>query len=513
MRFQFSIQRKLLALSLLGLAFVLAVGTIGFVASQQLAASARRIAGDASALKTQMRADMAHDALRGDVLAALLAGDKKDAEEQKAIAADLAEHGKDFRESIDKLATMPLDGPSREALDKVRPALIAYLDSATAVVQQAASDRAAAEAKIPAFMAGFKRLETEMENCGDLIETAAGRTQAASEATANLARLSILGAIVVSIGVMLVLGTLTSRAIGKPIRRAVQIAETVAAGDLSSRIEVSGGDETAQLLGALKRMNDSLVAVVGTVRSSSDGIAGGSDRIASGSANLSRRTEEQGSNLQQTAASMEQITATVRNNADTARQAAQLADGASAAASQGGIAVGQMVGTMAEITQASRKIGDIIGVIDGIAFQTNILALNAAVEAARAGEQGRGFAVVASEVRSLAQRSAVAAKEIKGLIQASVDKVETGSRQAGDAGRTMEDIVAQVGRVTQLIGEISTATQEQTSGIGQVSDAVAQLDKVTQQNAALVEESSAAAEGLKREARQLVEAVAVFRLA
>ena len=511
MRFQFSIQRKLLALSLLGLAFVLAVGTIGFVASQQLAASARRIAGDASALKTQMRADMAHDALRGDVLAALLAGDKKDAEEQKAIAADLAEHGKDFRESIDKLATMPLDGPSREALDKVRPALIAYLDSATAVVQQAASDRAAAEAKIPAFMAGFKRLETEMENCGDLIETAAGRTQAASEATANLARLSILGAIVVSIGVMLVLGTLTSRAIGKPIRRAVQIAE--AAGDLSSRIEVSGGDETAQLLGALKRMNDSLVAVVGTVRSSSDGIAGGSDRIASGSANLSRRTEEQGSNLQQTAASMEQITATVRNNADTARQAAQLADGASAAASQGGIAVGQMVGTMAEITQASRKIGDIIGVIDGIAFQTNILALNAAVEAARAGEQGRGFAVVASEVRSLAQRSAVAAKEIKGLIQASVDKVETGSRQAGDAGRTMEDIVAQVGRVTQLIGEISTATQEQTSGIGQVSDAVAQLDKVTQQNAALVEESSAAAEGLKREARQLVEAVAVFRLA
>jgi methyl-accepting chemotaxis protein len=210
---------------------------------------------------------------------------------------------------------------------------------------------------------------------------------------------------------------------------------------------------------------------------------------------------------------MEELTATVRNNAETTRKAAQLADSASHAASQGGVAVNQMVGTMAEITAASQKINDIIGVIDGIAFQTNILALNAAVEAARAGEQGRGFAVVASEVRTLAQRSAVAAKEIKGLIQTSVQKVEAGSRQASEAGRTMQGIVDQVKHVTQLIGEISIATGEQTDGIGQVSDAVTQLDQVTQQNAALVEEAAAAAESLKVQARQLVDAVAVFRLA
>jgi methyl-accepting chemotaxis protein len=275
---------------------------------------------------------------------------------------------------------------------------------------------------------------------------------------------------------------------------------------------VQGHGETAQLLTALKRMNDSLVSVVGTVRSSSDSIATGSSQISIGNQDLSQRTEEQASNLQQTAASMEELSATVRTNADTTRQAAQLADTASGAAAQGGVAVGQVVTTMAEITKASRKINDIIGVIDGIAFQTNILALNAAVEAARAGEQGRGFAVVATEVRTLAQRSAVAAKEIKALIQTSVEQVEIGSRQASDAGHTMDDIVAQVKRVTQLIGEISTATHEQTEGIGQVSDAVTQLDQVTQQNAALVEEAAAAAESLNAQAGQLVASVAVFHL-
>jgi methyl-accepting chemotaxis protein len=303
-----------------------------------------------------------------------------------------------------------------------------------------------------------------------------------------------------------------TRSITGPLAEAVRITETVARGDLTSRIGHTSRDETGRLLAALQHMINSLVTVVGAVRASSDSIATGSAQIATGNTDLSQRTEEQASNLQQTAASMEQLTGTVTSTADTAREAATLARSASDAADKGGVAVGRVVSTMEEISMSSRKIADIIGVIDGIAFQTNILALNAAVEAARAGEQGRGFAVVASEVRNLAQRSAGAAKEIKELIGASVERVEAGAQLVGDAGTTMKDIVAQVQRVAGLINEISSATVEQTSGIGQVSSAVSQLDQVTQQNAALVEESAAAAESLSHQATKLVEAVQTFKI-
>ena len=302
------------------------------------------------------------------------------------------------------------------------------------------------------------------------------------------------------------------RSITGGIGIAVKVAKTVAAGDLSSRIVVDRSDEIGVMLGALKHMNESLVGIVGDVRNASESIATGSSQIAQGNADLSQRTEEQASNLQQTAASMEELTATVKHNADTARRASELAEGASKVAAQGGEVVGQVVETMDGITDSSKKITDIIGVIDGIAFQTNILALNAAVEAARAGEQGRGFAVVASEVRSLAQRSATAAKEIKVLIGESVGKVENGTRLVADAGRTMGDIVDQVKRVSQLITEISDASGEQSTGIGQIGDAVTQLDQVTQQNAALVEESAAAAESLRVQADNLARTVATFRL-
>jgi len=313
----------------------------------------------------------------------------------------------------------------------------------------------------------------------------------------------------------LALATLVSaglvRSITGGIDAAVKVARTVAAGDLGSRIVVDRHDEIGTMLAALKHMNESLVAIVGDVRNASESIATGSSQIAHGNADLSQRTEEQASNLEQTAASMEQLGATVRHNADTARRASELAEGASRVAAQGGDVVGQVVATMDDITGSSRRITDIIGVIDGIAFQTNILALNAAVEAARAGEQGRGFAVVASEVRSLAQRSATAAREIKVLIGESVGKVENGTRLVADAGRTMGDIVDQVRRVSTLIAEISGASDEQSRGIGQIGDAVTQLDQVTQQNAALVEQSAAAAESLKAQGAQLVDAVAVFR--
>jgi methyl-accepting chemotaxis protein len=310
----------------------------------------------------------------------------------------------------------------------------------------------------------------------------------------------------------LALGIVITRSITGPIDQAVRWARTVAGGDLSSRVEVRGQDETAQLLRALGEMNDSLARVVGQVRNSSDSIATGSAQIATGNQDLSQRTEQQASNLQQTAASMEQMSSTVKNNAETTRQASSMAHLASDAAVKGGEKVGTVVATMQDIAASSKKISDIIGVIDGIAFQTNILALNAAVEAARAGEQGRGFAVVASEVRSLAGRSADAAKEIKSLISASVEKVEVGARQVDEAGASMQEIVAQVQRVTQLIAEISTATSEQSTGIAQVGQAVTQLDQVTQQNAALVEESAAAADSLKHQAAALAEVVSVFKL-
>ncbi|QPF75616.1 HAMP domain-containing protein [Roseateles sp. DAIF2] len=302
------------------------------------------------------------------------------------------------------------------------------------------------------------------------------------------------------------------RSIIGPLNSAVQVASGVAAGDLSMRIEAGGGNETGRLLNALHEMQGRLAAIVREVREGAESVATASAQISSGNNDLSARTEQQASALEQTAASMEELGSTVRGNADNAQQANQLALAASNVAGQGGSAVGQVVETMREISASSQKISDIIGTIDGIAFQTNILALNAAVEAARAGEQGRGFAVVASEVRALAQRSAGAAKEIKTLIQASVERVELGSSQVDRAGSTIAEVVASIQRVTDIMGEISAASREQSSGVAQVGEAVTQMDRATQENAALVEESAAAAESLKTQARQLVDAVAVFRL-
>jgi methyl-accepting chemotaxis protein len=358
----------------------------------------------------------------------------------------------------------------------------------------------------------FGALAKALRECADFQTKGSDAAYKASQDNYAQTRLWVLVLLVGAVGVGALLGWRLTRAITTPIGQAVQLAETVAAGDLSSRLEVKRKDEVGQLLAALMRMNGNLARIVGDVRKSTDSIATGSTQIATGNADLSQRTEEQASNLQQTAASMEQLTVTVKNNADSARQARQLSETAQGAAARGGEVVGQVVTTMEQIAESSKKISDIIGVIDGIAFQTNILALNAAVEAARAGEQGRGFAVVAGEVRALAQRSAEAAKEIKVLIGASVERVDQGTALVGDAGRAIDAIVQQVKRVNDLVGEISAASVEQTQGIGQIGDAVSQLDQVTQQNAALVEESAAAAESLRLQAAAMAEAVAVFRL-
>jgi methyl-accepting chemotaxis protein len=349
----------------------------------------------------------------------------------------------------------------------------------------------------------------------EFVKVQQGRTQHRYEeanAAANTARLVMLSLGAVSILLGIGMAVLITRSITRPVNQALQVAQTVAAGDLTSHIESNTRDETGQLLQALKAMNDSLVNVVSSVRQGSEAVASASTQIAQGNNDLSGRTEEQASALEETAASMEELSSTVKQNADNARQANQLAQSASKVAAQGGDVVAQVVDTMKEINDSSKKISDIISVIDGIAFQTNILALNAAVEAARAGEQGRGFAVVASEVRSLAGRSAEAAKEIKNLINASVERVEQGTTLVDQAGSTMTEVVSSIRRVTDIMGEISAASSEQSQGVSQIGEAVQQMDQTTQQNAALVEEMAAAASSLKGQAQELVQTVAVFKL-
>jgi methyl-accepting chemotaxis protein len=326
------------------------------------------------------------------------------------------------------------------------------------------------------------------------------------------ARLLTILAVAATVLAGCIFAWLVSRSIIRPLGQAVAIARRVADGDLSAHIDVQSTNETGKLMLALKDMNDHLARTVGRVRSGADTIATASSQIAAGNLDLSSRTEQQASALEETASSMEELTSTVKQNSDNARQAGQLAQSASDVAVKGGAEVAQVVDTMGSINASSKKIVDIIGVIDGIAFQTNILALNAAVEAARAGEQGRGFAVVATEVRNLAQRAASAAKEIKSLIDDSVDKVNIGAKLVDQAGATMQEIVGSIRRVTDIMGEITAASREQTEGIEQVNQAIIQMDETTQQNAALVEEAAAAAASLQDQAGNLVELVSVFKI-
>jgi methyl-accepting chemotaxis protein len=338
--------------------------------------------------------------------------------------------------------------------------------------------------------------------------------EAVQDTTGSVALLRnvVWGAAAAAIVLAALLAAWIIRSIGAPVRRAAEVARAVAAGDLGHAIPDAGRNELGELLRGLRTMQGSLAQLVTDVRRNAESVAVASTQIAQGNSDLSARTDEQATALQQTAASMKELAATVQQNADSARQGNALALDASGVAARGGAVVGRVVETMKGINDSSRRISDIIGVIDGIAFQTNILALNAAVEAARAGEQGRGFAVVAAEVRSLAQRSAEAAREIKALITASVQRVDEGSALVDEAGATMAEVVAAIERVTGLMGEISAASSEQSTGVEQVGAAVQQMDQATQQNAALVEESAAAAESLRVQARQLVAAVSVFRL-
>ena len=423
---------------------------------------------------------------------------------------------------------------AREAYDAAAGALAASVTSAEGKAQLAAT--AAASAKVLPLVARAESLarQNDLEAGREFLRTEfvpAMRGWAVSideiialQTTRNLedqghgqdayrdAQTLMFGVGALALLAAVVVAWRITRSITRPLNQAVEVARTVAAGDLSSDIEVTSTDETGQLLSALKEMNGNLRDIVGQVRTGTETIATASDEIASGNLDLSARTEQQASSLEETASSMEELTSTVKQNAEHARQANGLARSASDVATRGGAVVSSVVETMGAIHASASKIVDIISVIDGIAFQTNILALNAAVEAARAGEQGRGFAVVASEVRNLAQRSASAAKEIKTLIDDSVSQVDEGSRLVSQAGTTMSEIVVSVKRVTDIMGEISTASHEQENGIEQINQAVSEMDAVTQQNAALVEEAAAAAQSLKEQSARLAETVSVFNL-
>jgi len=417
-------------------------------------------------------------------------------------------------ESMAKLDKMVASPKGKEIFGALKDARAAYVVDLEAYLKLAADNKreegiAFMMTKLRASQAAyFQRLDAMIEHQNAKLKS----TGEEAEATSLNGKITILILAAAALALSAVMGALVTRGIVGPITVALKTAQKVAAGDLSSDIRVESTNEVGQLLNALREMNESLFKVVSSVRQGAEGVSTASAEIASGNNDLSARTESQASALEQTAASMEELSSTVRQNADSARQANQLAVSASNVAVRGGEVVGQVVETMKGINDASRRIADIISVIDGIAFQTNILALNAAVEAARAGEQGRGFAVVASEVRSLAGRSAEAAKEIKTLIGASVERVEQGTVLVDEAGNTMTEVVASIKRATDLMGEISAASNEQAAGVAQVGEAVSQMDQVTQQNAALVEEMAAAASSLKSQAQDLVGTVAVFNL-
>lgn len=422
---------------------------------------------------------------------------------------------KDISEMQKQLEALPLTDADKAQLQKIgefRKNVISSREKARAARTEGKADEAM-QLMSAQFLPAMNAYAASQQELLKMQEQRLADVQAQTESRRQANSIGIMVGLVVVV-VLISVGTIwLVRSIRLPLDQANDLAARIAQGDLSSSISTDREDEFGSLLRSLATMNDSLGRMVAQVRMSTDNIATASAEIATGNNDLAHRTEQTSSNLQSTASSMDALTATVQHSTDNSRQASALAASASTVAQRGGSVVMQVVSTMQEIDASSKKIADIIGVIDGIAFQTNILALNAAVEAARAGEQGRGFAVVASEVRSLAQRSAEAAKEIKGLISTSVEKVESGTRLVTDAGATMDEIVQSVRRVADVINEITAAATEQSQGIAGVNQAIGNLDQMTQQNAALVEESAAAAESLREQADRMKEAVSVFRVA
>jgi methyl-accepting chemotaxis protein len=505
-----------LVLSFVFLALVgAAIGTVGVLSTARMSGRAQLTYDqDLTGLKFATRAETAIVGSGRAIEMAMLAPDAARRAEQLAEARRYEDEAK---LNLDKAAPLYDNEQGRDLMTLTRAMFDQYDAAFAALAGAVEKEKAGEHAQSAALLFGAfsDALAPLAGSIHAMIEWKVSNSKENADDTLALFRSSttvVVALTAAGMAVAVVLGLLIARSLSRRLSQSITLIDSVAAGDLTVDIEADGSDEFGHLQESLQSMVVGLRKLVTSVRHGVDSFAVASGQIASGNQDLSNRTEQQASSLEQTASSMEQLSSAVKQNTESARQANQLAAAASEVAGRGGHAVGQVVDTMGQIQASSRKIAEIIGVIDGIAFQTNILALNAAVEAARAGEQGRGFAVVAGEVRNLAQRSAQAAREIKSLIADSVTKVENGSRQVTEAGRTMQDLVAQVRRVTDLLGEIASATVEQNSGINLVNQSVTQLDQMTQQNAALVEESAAAAASLRKQAEQLAQAVAIFKL-
>jgi methyl-accepting chemotaxis protein len=508
-----NIKTKLIGFALISVLFSLAIAASGIWASRRTAGAVSDNAVTTNAMRNHMEADMMHDALRADVLAATVAGLQKSTGERAGIEKELAEHVKVFRDALRENETLPLSNALRTSIAAVRPEVDAYIKESQRLTALAFDNPEGTGAAMPRFMESFGKLEKLMEDLSNRIEAESKSTTEAARASSSLAGqlatglLIAAGACLGSLAIALISSVVGSLS---QVRRAIDKLNSGDA-DLTQRLPQLDG-EFDRLGTAINQFLDSTAGIIARVSRSAEAISSASRQIAAGNLDLSARTESQAGSLEETASTMEQLTATVKNNAANAQQANHLVVAASEVALRGGDVVGQVVHTMTSIKDSSRKIVDIIGVIDGIAFQTNILALNAAVEAARAGEQGRGFAVVASEVRNLAQRSASAAKEIKELIGASVQTVDAGSSLVGEAGNTMERIVVAVNEVASIMTEISAASNEQSSGIAQVHGAIVDMDRQTQQNANMVEDALNAANDLQQQSEELVDTVSVFKL-
>ncbi len=507
------LRTQILVLGLFGALLASVSGGMGLLGVSRLGVSIDEALQAGEMLQTSQDADMMHDAVRADAQMAYLGALDKSPARIAEAQASLAEHAKKFNESLSRLGQLPLGAESRSALTTAEPLVKQYLASASRVIEAAGVDAGKAKAELPALQTVFSELEDRMAALSGSIEKKGSGVIADAQANVTSTHTLVVVSLVIGAALIVIAALALARNMTRPMVHAVEVAGEMAHGDLTTTIRPHGNDETQQLLQSMQRMQTDFARIVADVKANAQSMATASREIAVGNLDFSNRTEQQASSLQQTAATMEQMSSTVRTNADNARQADQLASGASSVALKGGEVMGQVVATISGISDSSKKIADIIGVIDGIAFQTNILALNAAVEAARAGEQGRGFAVVAGEVRALAHRSAEAAREVRTLVHDSVERVAEGTVLVDEAGKTMQEIVGAIRRVTEIVAEISAATSEQSTGISQVGEAVSHMDQATQQNAALIEESAAATESLSKQANALVESVAAFKVA
>ncbi len=506
------IKTQLILLGAASALLILLIGGLSLYTKRQVDVTLEANAVLTTALRNHSEADMMHDAMRGDVYEAVISGIRNDAAHIKEVQKEFADHAKNFKERLEANSKLDLDADVRGRLTQLQDPLAAYIKSAAALIAIAGDvDKAAAQAE--AFQKAFEDLEKPLGAMSDHLENLVKQRKADVDKATRQSEMLIAGMTLFGIVFIALLAGMVLRNVTKSLTDVQRAVDDLRAGsgDLTYRLPAMTGEFSA-LSASMNQFIGGLHDIVSRVRDSANVIDGSSQQVEQGNRSLSARTEAQASGLEETAASMEQFTSTVKRNTENAQRANALSQEATQVAQRGGDTVRGVVTTMEGIAESSRQIAEIISVIDSIAFQTNILALNAAVEAARAGEQGRGFAVVASEVRALAQRSAQAAKEIKALIQASVEKVDSGARYVGDAGRTMDDIVKSVREVSDIIADISIASREQLAGIEQVNQAITGMESSTQQNAALVEESAAAAENMASQARDLVAVVARFKL-